>query len=661
MKDSPKWLVVASIFLAVITLSVGWIGFHRMDKKHSPKPRASAQESTASSTQAKDCQCERCTPQAERRRPYIDVINKAMQLFFANSNFEDYDLETFPRELTFATITGYAAVLSLTIWAFMALLKQFCREKRLSGLPFLAAHPAAVVFNLPESFRHLIPELANKHIKKWGIWSTKPVVIVVTDLESPLATACKRAGLWVIEASSFDKDFLDRAAVARSREIYIFGDQYTANLDLALRCQELFPKHPPSASPESIDANAYEIHVAVEDSDVLYALQPHTLGEALSHATILPFSFEVNAARKALSNGRLATLPTGQETGPFFAQTTHVLMGSGRHVRAFFAEIIKNSVIKLDERPTLHVISPDAKGLESRLRAEIPAWNLLHANILFHLADDSQPEAFIQALTQLAFPTAPNDTPWNFYCLLEDDGSNLSLAARLAARLAEENGAPSSFPVPKNVSRILFRCREADVLSKQFAAFHKPGLHMEPLGELTTCASLDMIRQESSLRVAGIIHQGYKLTSLLKDELKDRPHALAAFQKLTLVKREQNFAQVAHAKIKIAQLGPLFTSMHEFLSNGGDDILFRILSHDSNPPSVALKDQALVTTLTQLVELEHLRWMQVLVLAGFQYDKDNNVILRHHDCLIPFSDPSFIRKDTIRYDIDSLRALHLLN
>jgi hypothetical protein len=43
MNDSPKWLVVLSIFLAILTLLVGWVGFlnqhyiHRLAHKHRRK------------------------------------------------------------------------------------------------------------------------------------------------------------------------------------------------------------------------------------------------------------------------------------------------------------------------------------------------------------------------------------------------------------------------------------------------------------------------------------------------------------------------------------------------------------------------------------------------------------------------------------------------
>lgn len=737
MNDAPKPLVVLSIFLAILTLAIGWIGFHKVHDKRllgsqaSAKgstqakacqcercsPKAEAQKPAEGSTQPKACLCESCIPQDEVHSPYIDVANKTLQLFFANSDFESYDALDFPGELTFATCTGYAAVLLITIWLSWETLGQYVREQRLLGtwwLRFCFTRPTAVVFNLRDNFRHLIPEFAAKHRRKWLFCTIRPVVIALPDLKSPLAKACKDAGLWVVEASPYDSDLLKRLAVAHASEVYIFGDDSTANLDLALRCQSSLDNHGKNSDQKS----ATFIYVEIEDPDVHYALQPHTVGSADSLTAIVTFSLAVTTARRAVSGGQLATLP-GSTFDPdrpadyFKAETKHILMGSGRYLRAFFNEVIKSSVVDRQKKITLHIISPDALALQSRLRAEIPAWDLLHANICFHPTVDAEPEAHINTLRPLISQLPNTSEPLNFYCLLPDDGNNLSLAARLTTVIGNLPAGPALC----KAARILFLCRESPQIgalqmrtgsASDFGPLaeevdkgelgelflgcrQENGPCIRPIGLLSECASLREINQWHLIEFAYRIHQGYTFVSSGKAELKGRPAASAAFQKLSLIKREQNFAQADHIDIKLARLGALHFTPENLREHINRELPEGWKIHGSLLPDHAIDDaspfQATLpvvdimeesqrvtsdrkfdlyrtdnefgAVIRELAELEHLRWMQVHALAGFSDHRESSPWFRRHHCLLPFDDEHF-PSQTIPYDIEATRLLPLL-
>jgi len=216
-----------------------------------------------------------------------------MQLFFCeNNDLKDYKCPSFPLSLAVRNCyrlshdhPTHAMGRKRSAWSIRP-------RKRLLE-PWLL--PLLFQQAIDSCFRSLRPleephfQNSQSDAKKIGLRRfISPTVGVLSDPESPLATACKRAGLWVIEASPYDTDFLKRTAVSHANEVFIFGDDSVANLDLALRSQSL-PRRTasPSVPRRAVDTPLQKsdrstvIYVAIEDCPMFTTLlQPHTVGPA---------------------------------------------------------------------------------------------------------------------------------------------------------------------------------------------------------------------------------------------------------------------------------------------------------------------------------------------------------------------------------------------
>lgn len=622
------------------------------------------------------------------KAPYGEEIHQSLRLFLRGSDFREIE-QGYPWQLCVGRWLSVGTILFSSILVTYLIFRQSWRELRLRGPRlFPHVHPAALIVNLPEEYRSLIPEFASLHQKSGGkLGNWRPVVVVLANRNSSLAKACERAGLWVIESSEFDGDevFFRRTGAHLAHETFIFGDNSTANLDLALRCQQYFTE---SHDPPTI-------HVQLEDPDLRYALQNRALSKEVpagkkddkDHfpSVILPFSQAVNAARIAFSDISLFRLPElsscfqdssklneEEKKAHLDPETTHILVGRGRWLRAYFAEAIKSSVIDLNKVITLHVCCPDSDALETRLRAEIPEWDLLHADIHFHNLEDLEPETCFVTAKKLTLAAKPA-SPINIFCLLDDDGDNLSLAARLSDDLA------SSSETIAARSRLLFLARGTHELGQTFTAPCPVGPEWRAMGKHQETCSLDAIKQTHLTQLAETNHEDYQKFTNDFNILQNRPLG-AAMQELSMVIREQNFAQAAHINIKLALLGfplasqtepdELITRLNEILPKGlalnpdakkvrdiyalSQDSEVEILQDLHNFELTRL-DSQLLRVLTQL---EHIRWNQVHALAGYRYAVQKNDSCRQQPCLRNFDEK--FPKDKIPYDIEAVRRLPYL-
>lgn len=565
-----------------------------------------------------------------------EEIYQAVRVF----KIQDYrGIAEMPVSLQIGRALALLSILMVTGSVTAILLRQTLIEIAVRGFWCLRIAPEKLIVNLPDDLISLMPELKSEHR------FLHPVVLTVASLQGQVAKAAARAGLWVIEAATTEDDFLDLAGVRRARGTFIFGPDSAANLELALACQaEIAACKRPGCKPPSTPPS---IHVQVEDPDVQYACQPRAIGrEHLASAYIVPFSIPCNAARLIFAGAVLARLPMSNDTSlglqKIYPDTTYVLCGQGRWLRAVLNELIKTSVVDLEKKVVIHILTPRAEEMKRRFEAEIPAHAQLHAELSFHSVADSEPESFLAFVTAL-LPTATGLSPWNFLCLLADDGDNLSLASRLRSLVGTKAAALAER------SRILFLARQFSSLGQDYtSALNPPHPVLQPIASSDQAASLESITQSPLQKRAALIAEGYDDTTNTNENLWHRvTNGLPKLHALIGVKREQNFAQADHLDIKLHHLG--------FPPAGQCD-----------PTAVAKRIDALRTAtpgspdaklLEELAELEHLRWMQVHTLAGYQYAPLTDGQSRHpddhrlNDCLRPYDE---LKDEIQQYDRESV-------
>lgn len=438
------------------------------------------------------------------------------------------------------------------------------------------------------------------------------------------------------------------------------------------------------------------------------------------HALLLDsFSLTVATAREQVRAGRLTLRPdlAPKTTTTATAQshsgqrlmhggTTYLLCGRGRLLRAFFEETLKHSVVCREEKPVIHVLT-DETDLERKLRAVLPAWHLLHARkICFHVVDQ-QPELVARKAVSIIRRIGSGDAPWNMIALLEDDGDNLACASMVRSRLmalCPQQGHPASGSHSNNRleawknrmqrGRILFHIRN----SKNFAhVFRKldGAPQVIPVAPYDQHASLDMISQRKTLALALAVNGEYvkSRTHLARD----MGSLVSKFSLNATVKRAQNFAQADHVPVKLDFMGlcPMDSISRETVEKKvtslREDFIANLKQVSQAPEISSLtsksekKDMVRALKvigsrlfsdpimsqdeLMRLADLEHLRWLQVHVLAGFRFANAETVAAvkvtskddlshRLHTCLAQFQDPDFAEQiGTIVYDIDSVLLL----
>lgn len=430
-----------------------------------------------------------------------------------------------------------------------------------------------------------------------------------------------------------------------------------------------------------------------------------------------PFSLALSTARRALGEGQLTLLPTEekqlQQPRTFHGGTAYIICGHGRWLRAFLEEAVKNSVVELERKPTIHLLTSGKQALEEKIRALFPEWRLLHVDSLVIHEVELQPELIASQAAAIISTLHQATAPWNFISVLEDDGDNCACASLVRSKVIATAITTFTTQVALNGAvevaaqtcrsllergRLLFLVRHSRSFEREFqntACLPR----VQPIAPYGLAGSLDLISQKADLTLAMAVHKAYK--HVQEGAALDDDTLASRFAEDELIKREQNFAQVQHLEAKLANLD-LLPALHckpevvekkiAELSNDFEQRLRREFAADLQPfPSAKTLQEVLHCLRSKLFQqpwvaqhpimrlaaLEHLRWMQHHILAGFAYASSDRVKIanyattavlkkkvqyhRLHDCLAHLQSAEFQQRlSTLVYDIDSVRILPLL-
>jgi len=564
--------------------------------------------------------------------PAGEEFFQAVRLVLSVQDFRE--MKEVPPALSVGRWLSFAGVTLFGVLAGWYILRDAAREFALRGLFGRRLKPAMVVIQPPDELTHVVEELV-----AWHRWY-RPVVVLFNDARSSQARVFQRAGLWVVEADDTEEDRLGRCGVELAGRIIIFGSDSAANLAAAMECQQ------------RSRGLAYEdaIHVQIEDLDLQHALIPVVPGAAAAARSdappLHPFSIASTKVRQALGPLALAFLPDDKPAVPVLhGDAAYILCGARNWIEAAFREILKLSVVSTQSRPVIHVVHHEAGRIEKRLRTLLPEWNTLHAEVRFHEAAGDDSTEMLAALAAQNW-CERNGRPLNFFCMEDEDSKNLALASMLSTWLVNESDCAVSARILYRVrgSRRLAECAVIDSggAAPKLLAMPQP---QEPL--------LEGIFRERQTKQAAAIHGSYVKLTLKDVELHGRGAAmLRAFHALPLGKREQNLTQAAHLHIKLALLKRAFDK--QTVSTAEE--LKQMLPPGQPDPGSPWPPQGWPPVWAELSELEHLRWKNVQILAGYRAGAARNEAGRVHDCIRPIFEQETGRA-VVRYDVGALLLL----
>lgn len=570
--------------------------------------------------------------------PAGEEVFQAVRLVLSVQDFRD--VKEMPATLMVGRWLSLVGVLLFGLLAGWYVLRNSARELALRGVLGLRVKPSVVVIQPPEQLTYIADEL-----KGWHRWC-RPVVILLSDARSVQARVFQRAGLWVMETDDTEEDRLGRCGVELAERIIIFGADSAANLALALECQR--------SSSGLLYGDA--IHVQIEDTDLQHALVTVAPGSAASAVSgpgnmspLHPFSLAATVVRQALGSHALTALP--KEEAPdtphpeLHGGSAYVLCGEANWIEAALREILKLSIVSTAEKSRLHLVHPDARRIETRLRRLIPEWDTLHAEIHFVQSEGQEAVHVLEALEKVNW-CAPERRPLNFFCMNSDEGKNLALASTLATWLMNETGCADA-------ARVLYRASSGRVLKDSSAILAKGTTPMvQSMPKAGECL-LQSVLRERQTRQASETHGSYVKLTQEDLALHSRGDALLrAFHQLSLGKREQNLSQVAHVPIKLTLLLRAFGKTESV----SVEELKSLLPERQPDAEAAWPPPGWHEVWCELSQLEHLRWKNVQILGGYRAGTTRDEARRIHDCIRPVFDKEQGR-EIVKYDVGTLLLL----
>ena len=204
---------------------------------------------------------------------------------------------------------------------------------------------------------------------------------------------------------------------------------------------------------------------------------------------------------------------------------------------------------------------------------------------------------------------------------------------------------------------------------------------IKPFGALSYVASYQSIVCASHEALAIKSHESYvktkfdnppgntsELTKLLiaHDDNCTNSSNFLLWANQPLFKRNSNFVEKRHFKVKLAALGgqpPMAIPDGKFVEdsqliaklpycNEFDDLDFSVLSHwmSAIKQQLKLDDDALVALIHKLAIAEHNRWNAFHIVNNWRYGHNKDEQLKTHDCLLSWPELERLKPDTIKYD-----------